>query len=215
MEKYDIYKDIASRTEGDIYIGVVGPVRSGKSTFIKKFIELAVLPNMTDEYEISRTKDELPQSGQGKQIMTTEPKFVPNSAALIKLEEDLEVKVRLVDCVGYVVEDAKGYKEEEEERMVKTPWFEDPIPFKDAATFTTFFNPLSLCKVETVFTTGHPNFSDNLATSIFVCFFSLTSLLFNATTTGIPNSNNCVVKNKLRLKFVESTILIITSGFSF
>ena len=137
MNTKEILKDIGARTNGEIYLGVVGPVRSGKSTFIKKFIELAVLPNMTDEYEISRTKDELPQSGQGKQIMTTEPKFVPNSAALIKLEEDLEVKVRLVDCVGYVVEDAKGYKEEEEERMVKTPWFEDPIPFKDAAKIGT------------------------------------------------------------------------------
>ena len=137
MNTKEILKDIGARTNGEIYLGVVGPVRSGKSTFIKKFIELAVLPNMNDEYEISRTKDELPQSGQGKQIMTTEPKFVPNSAALIKLEEDLEVKIRLVDCVGYIVEDAKGYKEEEEERMVKTPWFEDPIPFKEAAKIGT------------------------------------------------------------------------------
>lgn len=137
MNTKEILKDIGARTNGEIYLGVVGPVRSGKSTFIKKFIELAVLPNMNDEYEISRTKDELPQSGQGKQIMTTEPKFVPNSAALIKLEEDLEVKIRLVDCVGYVVDDAKGYKEEEEERMVKTPWFEDPIPFKEAAKIGT------------------------------------------------------------------------------
>ena len=137
MNTKEILKDIGARTNGEIYLGVVGPVRSGKSTFIKRFIELAVLPNMSDEYEINRTKDELPQSGQGKQIMTTEPKFVPNSAALIKLEEDLAVKIRLVDCVGYVIEDAKGYKEDEEERMVKTPWFEDPIPFKEAAKIGT------------------------------------------------------------------------------
>lgn len=137
MNTKEILKDIGARTNGEIYLGVVGPVRSGKSTFIKRFIELAVIPNMTDEYEINRTKDELPQSGQGKQIMTTEPKFVPNSAALVKLEEDLAVKIRLVDCVGYVIEDAKGYKEEEEERMVKTPWFEDPIPFKEAAKIGT------------------------------------------------------------------------------
>lgn len=137
MNTKEILKDIGARTNGEIYLGVVGPVRSGKSTFIKKFIELAVLPNMSDEYEINRTKDELPQSGQGKQIMTTEPKFVPNSAATVKLEEDLEVKIRLVDCVGYVIEDAKGYKEDEEERMVKTPWFEDPIPFKEAAKIGT------------------------------------------------------------------------------
>jgi len=137
MNTKEILKDIGARTNGEIYLGVVGPVRSGKSTFIKRFIELAVLPNMNDEYEINRTKDELPQSGQGKQIMTTEPKFVPNSAALVKLEDDLAVKIRLVDCVGYVIEDAKGYKEDEEERMVKTPWFEDPIPFKEAAKIGT------------------------------------------------------------------------------
>ena len=137
MNTKEILKDIAKRTNGEIYLGVVGPVRSGKSTFIKRFIELAVLPNMSDEYEISRTKDELPQSGQGKQIMTMEPKFVPNNAALIKLEEELEVKVRLVDCVGYVIEDAKGYKDEDNERMVKTPWFMDPIPFKEAAKVGT------------------------------------------------------------------------------
>ena len=137
MNTKEILKDIAKRTNGEIYLGVVGPVRSGKSTFIKRFIELAVLPNMNDEYEISRTKDELPQSGQGKQIMTMEPKFVPNNAALIKLEEELEVKVRLVDCVGYVIDDAKGYKDEDNERMVKTPWFEDPIPFKEAAKIGT------------------------------------------------------------------------------
>lgn len=137
MNTKEILKDIGARTNGEIYLGVVGPVRSGKSTFIKRFIEQAVLPNMTDEYEINRTKDELPQSGQGKQIMTMEPKFVPNSAALIKLEEELAVKIRLVDCVGYVIEDAKGYKDEDEERMVKTPWFEDPIPFKEAAKIGT------------------------------------------------------------------------------
>ena len=137
MNTKEILKDIGARTNGEIYLGVVGPVRSGKSTFIKRFVELAVLPNMNDEYEINRTKDELPQSGQGKQIMTTEPKFVPNSAATIKIEEDLEVKIRLVDCVGYVIEDAKGYKEDEEERMVKTPWFEDSIPFKEAAKIGT------------------------------------------------------------------------------
>ena len=137
MNTKEILKDIGARTNGEIYLGVVGPVRSGKSTFIKRFIELAVLPNMDDEYEINRTKDELPQSGQGKQIMTTVPKFVPNSAAIIKLEDNLEVKIRLVDCVGYVINDAKGYKDEEEERMVKTPWFVDPIPFKEAAKIGT------------------------------------------------------------------------------
>ena len=137
MNTKEILKDIGLRTNGEIYLGVVGPVRSGKSTFIKRFIELAVLPNMSDEYEVSRTKDELPQSGQGKQIMTMEPKFVPNNAALIKFDEELEVKVRLVDSVGYVIEDAKGYKDEGEERMVKTPWFEDPIPFKNAAKIGT------------------------------------------------------------------------------
>ena len=137
MNTKEILKDIGARTNGEIYLGVVGPVRSGKSTFIKKFVELAVIPNMSDEYEINRTKDELPQSGEGKQIMTMEPKFVPTNAASIKLDDDLEVKIRLVDCVGYVIEDAKGYKDEDSERMVKTPWFEDSIPFKEAAKIGT------------------------------------------------------------------------------
>ncbi|TDX52893.1 stage IV sporulation protein A [Orenia marismortui] len=137
MEGFNIYQDIATRTNGDIYVGVVGPVRTGKSTFIKKFMDLLVLPNMDDEYDKERTRDELPQSGEGKTIMTTEPKFVPNQATEISLDENVDFKIRLVDCVGYRVDGALGYEEEEGPRMVTTPWFEEAIPFQKAAEIGT------------------------------------------------------------------------------
>lgn len=133
----DIYKDIASRTNGEIYIGVVGPVRTGKSTFIKRFMDLCVLPFMEDGHTRERTIDELPQSAQGKTIMTTEPKFIPQNGAVIRLEDNQEVKVRLVDCVGFVVDGANGHMEGEGQRMVKTPWFAEEIPFEDAAKVGT------------------------------------------------------------------------------
>ncbi|KAB7708902.1 stage IV sporulation protein A [Bacillus aerolatus] len=137
MEKADIFKDIAERTGGDIYLGVVGAVRTGKSTFIKKFMELLVLPNIDNEAEKARALDELPQSAAGKQIMTTEPKFVPNQAISINVDEGLSVNVRLVDCVGYVIPGAKGYEDENGPRMIHTPWFEEPIPFHEAAEIGT------------------------------------------------------------------------------
>ena len=129
MNTLELLKNIGSRTNSDIYVGVVGPVRVGKSTFIRKFMELVVLDNITDESEKRRTIDELPQAGLGKQIMTCEPKFVPNNAISVKVDEELFVNVRLVDCVGYVFDDALGYKEGESVRMVKTPWFEDAIVY--------------------------------------------------------------------------------------
>lgn len=137
MEKVDIFKDIAERTGGDIYLGVVGAVRTGKSTFIKKFMELVVLPNMDNESDRARALDELPQSAAGKTIMTTEPKFVPNSAATVRVEDGLEVNIRLVDCVGYTVPGAKGYEDENGPRMISTPWYEEPIPFHEAAEIGT------------------------------------------------------------------------------
>lgn len=137
MEKVDIFKDIAERTGGDIYLGVVGSVRTGKSTFIKKFMELVVIPNIENESEKARAKDELPQSAAGKQIMTTEPKFVPNQASKIHVAEGLEVNVRLVDCVGYTVPGATGYEDENGPRMINTPWYEEPIPFQEAAEIGT------------------------------------------------------------------------------
>lgn len=137
MEKIDIFKDIAERTGGDIYLGVVGPVRTGKSTFIKRFMELVVIPNITTEAEKARAKDELPQSATGKTIMTTEPKFVPNTAVTVKIEEGLEVSIRMVDCVGYTVSSALGYTDENGPRMVHTPWYEEPIPFEEAAEIGT------------------------------------------------------------------------------
>ncbi len=137
MEDNNILIDIAERTGGDIYLGVVGPVRTGKSTFIQRFMELMILPNIVDNYERERAKDELPQSGAGKTITTTEPKFVPNEAILITTQNGIGMKVRLVDCVGYAVEGALGYEEEEEPRMVKTPWFDYEVPFGEAAEIGT------------------------------------------------------------------------------
>ncbi|WP_047980040.1 stage IV sporulation protein A [Ornithinibacillus contaminans] len=137
MKKVDIFKDISKRTNGDIYLGIVGAVRTGKSTFIKKFMELVVLPNIDDESEKVRAQDELPQSAAGKTIMTTEPKFIPNQAVKVSVEEGLDVNIRLVDCVGYAVEGAKGFEDENGPRMINTPWYEEPIPFHDAAEIGT------------------------------------------------------------------------------
>lgn len=118
MEGFDLYRDIAERTQGDIYIGVVGPVRTGKSTFIKKFMDLLVLPNIADEHTRGRAVDELPQSGSGKTIMTTQPKFVPNEAVSVELDENTRFRVRLVDCVGYLIDGAIGHMEDDTPRMV-------------------------------------------------------------------------------------------------
>ena len=132
-QQYDIYKDIAERTEGDIYIGVVGPVRTGKSTFIKRFMDLLVIPNIDNNYSKERAKDELPQSAAGKTIMTTEPKFVPSDAIEVRLDESLAFKMRMIDCVGYLVPSAIGHMDGDEPRMISTPWSEDKIPFVEAA----------------------------------------------------------------------------------
>ena len=137
MENLGLYQDIATRTDGDIYVGVVGPVRTGKSTFIKRFMDLLVIPNIENEYKKERARDELPQSAGGRTIMTTEPKFVPNEAVEITIGDNLKLKTRLVDCVGYLVNNAIGYLEDDMPRMVKTPWFEDEIPFENAAEIGT------------------------------------------------------------------------------
>ncbi|HLQ72585.1 MAG TPA: stage IV sporulation protein A [Bacillota bacterium] len=137
MERIDIFKDISKRTNGDIYVGIVGAVRTGKSTFIKKFMELVVLPNIEEEGEIARAQDELPQSAAGKTIMTTEPKFIPNQAVQVHVDEGLDVNIRLVDCVGYAVQGAKGFEDENGPRMINTPWYEESIPFHDAAEIGT------------------------------------------------------------------------------
>ncbi len=132
-----IYQNIATRTGGDIYIGVVGPVRTGKSTFIKRFFEKLIIPEMNDSYVRERMIDELPQSSAGRTIMTTEPKFVPEKAACVTVEDNLKINVRMVDCVGYIVPSSLGYFEDEAPRMVKTPWFDEEIPFNMAAEIGT------------------------------------------------------------------------------
>ena len=136
MENINKIKNITERTNGDIYLGIVGAVRTGKSTFIKKVIENLVVPNIEDEYEKKRCLDEIPQSAQGKTIMTTEPKFVPSNSAKIKID-DFYANVRLVDCVGYIIEGSKGYEDENGPRMVKTPWYNEQIPFEEAAEVGT------------------------------------------------------------------------------
>jgi len=133
----NIFRDIAERTGGDVYLGVVGPVRAGKSTFIKRFMDLLVIPNIINNYDRERAIDELPQSGAGKTIMTTEPKFVPNEAVEIQVKEGLSVAVRLVDCVGYTIPGAKGYEDENGPRMVNTPWSDQSMPFQEAAEIGT------------------------------------------------------------------------------
>ena len=137
MENMGVYEDIKARTDGDIYVGVVGPVRTGKSTFIKNFMDLLVIPNIENSYKRERARDEPPQSAAGRTIMTTEPKFVPNEAIEITIGDNLELKTRLVDCVGYLVNNALGYMEEDVPRMVKTPWSDEEIPFEEAAEIGT------------------------------------------------------------------------------
>ena len=136
MDKKDIIKNIALRSGGDIYLGVVGGVRTGKSTFIKKMVETLIVPNIDDEYEKKRCLDEIPQSAAGKTVMTTEPKFVPNNAISINID-DFSCKIRLIDCVGYIINNAKGIEDENGPRMVKTPWYDEMIPFKEAAEIGT------------------------------------------------------------------------------
>ncbi len=133
MAKYNIYQDISKRSGGDVYIGVVGPVRTGKSTFIKKFMDLLVIPNIDNAFKRERAKDELPQSSAGRTIMTTEPKFIPNEAVEVCLSNNAKFNVRMIDCVGYIIDSALGYIEDSAPRMVKTPWSEKEIPFAEAA----------------------------------------------------------------------------------
>ena len=137
MSDNSIYSDIAKRTGGDIYIGVVGPVRTGKSTFIHRFLDNVVIPNIEDEYDKQRTLDEMPQSASGRTIMTTEPKFVPDESVRVVLDQDIEFRVKMVDCVGYLVNGSLGAEENGENRMVITPWSEEAMPFAEAAELGT------------------------------------------------------------------------------
>ena len=137
MESFEIYNDIAKRTNGDIYVGVVGPVRTGKSTFISKFMQSSILDNIANEYEKQRTIDEMPQSGAGKNIMTMQPKFVPSEAVTVNFGKDVSAKVRLVDCVGYLVQGSSGFMDGDKPRMVKTLWSEEEISFEQAAEIGT------------------------------------------------------------------------------
>ena len=137
MSGNSIYKDIAKRTGGDIYIGVVGPVRTGKSTFIHKFLDSIVIPNIDNEFDKARTVDEIPQSASGRTVMTTEPKFVPDESVKIKMDDETELNVKMIDCVGYIVDGALGGDEDGEPRMIMTPWSEEPMTFESAAEIGT------------------------------------------------------------------------------
>lgn len=137
MDELRVYKDIQMRTGGEIYIGVVGPVRTGKSTFIKRFMDLMVIPGIEDVHEREQARDELPQSASGKTIMTTEPKFIPKDAVSIAISDDIQVKIRMIDCVGFLAEGVSGHMENDKDRMVRTPWYEEPVPFKKAAHIGT------------------------------------------------------------------------------
>ncbi|MBQ8588634.1 MAG: stage IV sporulation protein A [Clostridia bacterium] len=137
MAQYNIYSDISKRSGGDVYIGVVGPVRTGKSTFIKKFMDLLVIPNIENAFRRERTRDELPQSSAGRTIMTTEPKFIPNEAVEVSLSNNAKFNVRMIDCVGYIIDSSLGYIEDNAPRMVKTPWSDAEIPFAEAAEIGT------------------------------------------------------------------------------
>lgn len=134
---FNLYEDIKKRTNGEIYLGVVGPVRTGKSTFVKRFMDLCVIPEIADANEKQRTIDELPQSSAGSTIMTTEPKFIPGESAAICMADDIKIKVRAIDCVGFMVDGAMGAEENGKERMVNTPWSKDPVPFSMAAQIGT------------------------------------------------------------------------------
>ena len=133
MKNFEIYNDIAERTNGDIYVGVVGPVRTGKSTFISRFMQSSILDNITNTHDKKRAIDEMPQSGAGKLVMTMQPKFVPNEAVAVKFENGTNAKVRLVDCVGYAIDGVQGFSDGEIPRMVKTPWSDQELPFAEAA----------------------------------------------------------------------------------
>ena len=137
MENYGLYEDIAKRTGGDIYVGVVGPVRCGKSTFITQFMQNLVVPNIEDKNTKQRTIDELPQSADGKTIMTTQPRFVPSKAAAIRVDDKVDMNVRMIDCVGYLIDGALGHEENQKERLVKTPWSDEEMPFEKAAELGT------------------------------------------------------------------------------
>lgn len=137
MQAYDLYKDISERTQGDVYIGVVGPVRTGKSTFIQRFMEKLVIPGIENAHIRARALDELPQSGSGRTIMTTKPTFVPSEAVEVTLPSDNQVRLRLIDSVGYLVDGALGAQEGEALRMVRTPWADEDIPFEKAAEIGT------------------------------------------------------------------------------
>ena len=136
MANYQVYQDIQARTNNEIYIGVVGPVRTGKSTFVRRFMELVALPQM-DEKKQAELRDQLPVSGSGKTITTVEPKFIPREAVSVRFYENQAVKVKLIDCVGFLIKDAAGHIEEGKERMVKTPWSREAIPFPEAARLGT------------------------------------------------------------------------------
>lgn len=212
---FNVYKDIEKRTNGEIYLGVVGPVRTGKSTFIKNFMDLAVVPNITNSNEVKRTMDELPQSSSGKTIMTTEPKFIPNNAVAIKIGGNANVKVRLIDCVGFMVDGAMGHLEDEKERMVKTPWFDYDIPFSKAAEIGTQ-KVISEHSTIGVVITSDGSFTDLSADAYNKALDKTVSELRNINKPFIilvnsinPNSSECMrLKEEISNKYNVSTLAV-------
>ena len=213
--EFNVYNDIEKRTNGEIYIGVVGPVRTGKSTFIKQFMDIAVVPNMTDSNEIKRTLDELPQSSAGKTIMTTEPKFVPNNGVEIEVDGKANLKVRLIDCVGFMVDGASGHLEENKERMVKTPWFDYDIPFSKAAEIGTEKVISDHSTIGVVITTDG-SFTDLEPENYMEALDKTIKELKNINKPFVvlvnsvdPNSNSCKeIANRIETNYNVSTICI-------
>ena len=200
MDNFNVYKDIQARTGGEIYIGVVGPVRTGKSTFIKRFMELLVLPAMEDENLRNLSRDELPQSAAGKTIMTTEPKFIPKEAARINLADGIEAKVRVIDCVGFMVDGAAGHVENGEERLVKTPWFDYDIPFTQAAEIGTRKVINDHSTIGIVGIRNPTSFNTSLKITTYITF-SYRKIMFSII---ITNSKTITSKNsKLLRKLIQ------------
>lgn len=215
MDKYNVYQDMSRRTGGEIYLGIVGPVRTGKSTFIKRFMELVVVPQITDVSEKERTIDELPQSADGKTIMTTEPKFIPKEAAVIQFSNQETGKIRLIDCVGYLVPEAAGAVEEDRERMVKTPWSDEEIPFSKAAEIGTSKVIREHSNLGVVITTDGSfgdipaaNFEEALKKTVMECENAGKPFLILVNTSRPDSQETAQLTNRLKAQYGKTVMAV-------